>query len=140
MCEHCQTTLSKESLMNYAKEAKENAYCPYSNFPVGAAFLCKDGAILKGANVENVSFGATCCAERTALFYGASLGYRKGDIAALAIAGNTEDFLPPCNICRQVLVEFCEPEMPVYLLNGKGEILSLKLQDLVPFSFTTLEM
>lgn len=127
-------------LMEHAKKALENAYCPYSNFPVGSAILYKDGTIIKGANIENASFGATSCAERSALFYGASQGYRKGDIQAIAVAGKTEDYLPPCNICRQALVEFCDPEMPVYLLNGKNDILSLQLKDLVPYAFTTLEM
>lgn len=96
--------------------------------------------MITGVNVENVSFGATNCAERTALFTAVTQGYRKGDISAIAVAGKTEDFLPPCNVCRQVLVEFCSPETPVYLLNGNGDILSLTLAQLVPYSFTSLSM
>ncbi|MBS4750073.1 cytidine deaminase [Carnobacteriaceae bacterium zg-ZUI78] len=132
--------MTKEELMTYAQEALQHAYCPYSNFPVGAAILYKDGTVIKGANIENVSFGATSCAERSALFAGASQGYRKGDIVAIAVAGKTEDYLPPCNICRQALVEFCSPETPVYLVNGDNDILSLTLNDLVPYSFTKLDM
>ena len=133
-------TIDKVALMEQAKEVLKNAYCPYSKFPVGAAVLYKDGRVITGANVENVSFGVTNCAERSAIFYGASQGYRQGDIAAIAVAGKTEGFLPPCNICRQVMVEFCGPETPVFLLNGKGDILELKLEELVPYSFTTLNM
>ena len=118
-------TIDKVALMEQAKEVLKNAYCPYSKFPVGAAVLYKDGRVLTGAN---------------AIFYGASQGYRQGDIAAIAVAGKTEGFLPPCNICRQVMVEFCGPETPVFLLNGKGDILELKLEELVPYSFTTLNM
>ena len=120
-------TIDKVALMEQAKEVLKNAYCPYSKFPVGAAVLYKDGRVITGANVENVSFGVTNCAERSAIFYGASQGYRQGDIAAIAVAGKTEGFLPPCNICRQVMVEFCGPETPVFLLNGKGDIFELKL-------------
>ncbi|HGR4856541.1 TPA: cytidine deaminase [Streptococcus pneumoniae] len=99
-----------------SKKVLKNAYCPYSKFPVGAAILFKDGKVITGANIENVSFGVTNCAERSAIFYGASQGYRKGDILAIAVAGETEDYLPPCNICRQVMVEFCEPDTLVFLL------------------------
>ncbi len=128
------TTIDKVALMEQAKEVLKNAYCPYSKFPVGAAVLYKDGRVITGANIENVSFGVTNCAERSAIFYGA------GDILAIAVAGETEGFLPPCNICRQVMVEFCGPDTPVFLLNGKGEILELRLEELVPYSFVSLEM
>ena len=134
------TTIDKVALMEQAKEVLKNAYCPYSKFPVGAAVLYKDGRVITGANIENVSFGVTNCAERSAIFYGASQGYRKGDILAIAVAGETEGFLPPCNICRQVMVEFCGPDTLVFLSNGKGEILELRLEELVPYSFVSLEM
>lgn len=132
--------MNKEALMKEAQSALENAYCPYSKFPVGSAILYKDGTVIRGVNVENVSFGVTNCAERTALFTGVTQGYKKGDIQAIAIAGKTDDFLPPCNVCRQALVEFCYPETPVYLVNGTGDILTLTLKELVPYSFTNLDM
>ncbi|MBQ0138884.1 MAG: cytidine deaminase [Kurthia sp.] len=132
--------MTKEQLMEVAREAKKNAYKPYSNFAVGAALLLQDGTVFKGVNVENVSFGATNCAERTAIFTAIADGYKKDDFRAIAIAGDTEDFLSPCSICRQVLVEFCSPEMPVYLTNGKNEILTVTLEQLVPYAFTKLEM
>lgn len=132
--------MNKEQLMESARKVKQNAYIPYSKFPVGAAFLLTDGSVITGVNVENVSLGATNCAERTAVFTAVTKGYKKGDFQALAVAGDTADFLPPCSICRQVLAEFCSPDMPVYLTNEKQEILELKLKDLLPYAFTDLEM
>lgn len=132
--------MEKEQLVESARQMKERAYAPYSKFPVGVALLLKDGTVINGVNVENVSLGATNCAERTAIFTAITNGYKKGDFQAIAVAGNTVDYLPPCSICRQVLAEFCLPEMPVYLTNEKKEILELTLRELVPYAFTDLEM
>jgi cytidine deaminase len=132
--------MNKEQLVEMARQIKENAYIPYSKFPVGAALLLKDGTVISGVNVENVSFGATNCAERTAIFTAITKGYKKGDFQAIAISGDTVDYLPPCSICRQVMAEFCLPDMPVYLTNEKKEILELKLKELLPYAFTDLEM
>jgi cytidine deaminase len=132
--------MNKEQLMEEARKILVNAYAPYSKFPVAAALLLKDGTVVPGVNVENVSFGATNCAERTAIFAAIANGYKKGDFQAIAVAGETEDYLPPCSICRQVLVEFCSPDTPVYLTNGKKEILELTLKELVPYAFTELDM
>ncbi|OCA90191.1 cytidine deaminase [Pradoshia sp. D12] len=132
--------VNKETLLESARAVKSNAYMPYSQFPVGAALLLKDGSIINGVNVENVSFGATNCAERTAIFTAITKGYQKGDFQAIAISGATEDYLPPCSICRQVLVEFCSPDMPVYLTNAKKECKELTLKELVPYAFTELDM
>lgn len=132
--------MDKELLMERARNAKKNAYVPYSKFPVGAALLLKDGTVFDGVNVENVSFGATNCAERTAIFTAVANGYKKGDFKAIAVSGDTADFLPPCSICRQVLVEFCPPDMPVYLTNEKREIRELTLRELLPYAFTELDM
>ncbi|MBY6053089.1 cytidine deaminase [Cytobacillus firmus] len=132
--------MNKEQLMESARSMKERAYAPYSKFPVGTALLLKDGTVINGVNVENVSLGATNCAERTAIFTAIANGYKKGDLQAIAVAGDTADFLPPCSICRQVLAEFCMPDMPVYLTNEKQEILELTLKDLLPYAFTDLEM
>ena len=132
--------MNKELLMESARKMKVNAYVPYSKFPVGVALLLKDGTVINGVNVENVSLGATNCAERTAIFTAISNGYNKGEFQAIAVAGDTVDFLPPCSICRQVLAEFCSPEMPVYLTNENKDILELTLKDLLPYAFTDLEM
>ncbi|WP_042201596.1 cytidine deaminase [Paenibacillus camerounensis] len=132
--------MNKEQLMESARSVKKSAYMPYSKFPVGAALLLKDGTVINGVNVENVSFGATNCAERTAIFTAVTNGYTKGDFQAIAIAGDTENYLPPCSICRQVMAEFCSPDMPVYLTNNKRDILELKLKELLPYAFTELDM
>jgi cytidine deaminase len=132
--------MDKEMLVESARKMLEKAYAPYSKFPVGAALLLKDGTVINGVNVENVSFGATNCAERTAIFTAITKGYKKGDIQAIAVAGDTVDFLPPCSICRQVMAEFCLPDMPVYLTNQKKDILEVPLKELLPYAFTDLEM
>lgn len=132
--------MNREQLVERAREIKERAYSPYSKFPVGSAILMKDGRVFTGVNVENVSFGATNCAERTAIFTAITEGYKKGDFAEIAVNGNTEDFLPPCSVCRQVMAEFFEPDMPVHLTNDKNEIRTLALKELLPFAFTDLEM
>jgi len=132
--------MNQEQLMTYARDILAKSYSPYSKFPVGAAILMKDGSVITGVNVENVSFGATNCAERTAIFTAITQGYQKGDFVAIAVAGETEDFLPPCNICRQVMVEFFAPSTPVYLTNGAGDIKNFVLKDLAPLAFTELGM
>ncbi|MFC4355573.1 cytidine deaminase [Chryseomicrobium palamuruense] len=132
--------MNREQLVERAREIKVRSYSPYSKFPVGAAILMKDGRVFTGVNVENVSFGATNCAERTAIFTAITEGYKKGDFVEIAVNGNTEDFLPPCSICRQVMAEFFEPDLPVHLTNDKNEIHTLALKELLPFAFTDLEM
>ncbi|WP_124059391.1 cytidine deaminase [Vaginisenegalia massiliensis] len=129
-----------EQLMEQARSVRIHSYSPYSHFPVGCAILMKDGSVITGVNVENVSFGVTNCAERSAIFTAVSQGYHKGDIQAIAIAGQTTDFLPPCSVCRQVLVEFCGPETPVYLTRQDGQIKSLSLAELVPYAFESLDL
>lgn len=132
--------MDKETLMQQAREVKQNAYVPYSKFHVGAAFLMNDGKTITGVNVENVSFGATNCAERTAMFTAIAAGYKKGDFDSVAVAGDTENFLPPCAICRQVMAELCPPDMQIHLTNAKGEIATHTLRELLPLAFTDLDM
>ena len=133
-------TYSKESLIERARQLLSKAYAPYSHFPVGAVLLMDDGQIIEGGNVENVSFGATNCAERTAIFTAVTQGYGPKSIQAIAVAGDTEDFLPPCCICRQVLVEFCRPDVPVYLTRRDGQIYETTVSQIVPLSFESLKM
>ena len=130
--------MKPEELYVHAKNALEHSHCPYSNFPVGCAILYKDGTVITGVNVENVSFGATNCAERTALFTGVTKGYQKEDVEMLVVAGKTDYFLPPCCLCRQVLVELCPADTPIYLSNNKGELKETILRDLVPLAFTEM--
>ena len=84
--------MNKEQLMESARKMKEKAYVPYSKFPVGVALLLKDGTVINGVNVENVSLGATNCAERTAIFTAIANGYKKGDFQAIAVAGDYSRF------------------------------------------------
>ncbi len=105
-------------LVEAARKAKEAAYAPYSGFRVGAAILCSDGSIFTGCNVENASYGATICAERTAISKGVSEGHK--DIVAIAITSDDGKPCPPCGICRQVMCEF-NPKMKVIMApSGSG--------------------
>ncbi|AXY26019.1 cytidine deaminase [Suicoccus acidiformans] len=129
-----------EVYMQEAREILHNSYSPYSNFPVGCTLLMKDGQVFHGVNVENVSFGATNCAERTAIFTAAAQGYRPHSIQAIFIAGKTEGFLPPCNICRQVLAEWADEATAVYLTREDQQIRQLSLKELIPNAFVSMDM
>ncbi|MCF6092821.1 cytidine deaminase [Microaerobacter geothermalis] len=126
--------MNKEDIINEAKEARERAYTPYSRFKVGAALLTKDGELIKGCNIENASYGLTNCAERTALFKAVSEG--KNDFAMMAVVADTDGPVSPCGACRQVIVEFCPPDMPVLLANMKGRVYETTVADLLPGAFT----
>lgn len=131
-------TSQAETLLQAALQVRENAYAPYSHFCVGAALLGTDGVVYTGCNVENASFGATNCAERTALFYAVSQGCRS--FQALAVvggpAGPIQAVCPPCGICRQALAEFCGPDFPVYLWDGSGAPQCVPLSRLLPGAFS----
>lgn len=123
--------MSNEELMKHAKDALENAYAPYSNFFVGAALLTESGKIYKGCNIENASYGATNCAERTAIFKAVSEGERKFSMIAVAAKDGTTAF--PCGICLQVMNEFM-PQAKV-ILEVDGEIQVFSLAQLLPHGF-----
>ena len=106
--------MTDRELIEQAKKAMENAYVPYSHFKVGAALLDKNGTIFLGCNIENASYGATCCAERTAIFKAVSEGVTTFE--KIAIVSDSKKLTPPCGICRQVLLEFM-PEGIVILEN-----------------------
>lgn len=120
------------ALLTNAHKAKENAYCRYSNFQVGAAVLAKDGNIIKGCNVENASYGLTMCAERTALFKAVSEGYKPGDFEAIAIAASADNF-SPCGACRQVINEFGDDIIVIFEFGGETVITSLA--GILPYNF-----
>jgi len=126
--------MTKEQLIELAFKAKENAYCNYSRFPVGACILCSDGKTFLGANIENASFGLTNCAERSAIFAAYSHGYRKNDIEALAIVSDGHQISAPCGACRQVLNELLKKDTPIYLSNGV-ETVTKNIDELLPMSF-----
>ncbi|MCR5450013.1 MAG: cytidine deaminase [Solobacterium sp.] len=126
--------MTKDELISEAFKAMENAYAPYSNYHVGACVETTDGKLFYGANIENASYGATICAERNAVFAAYSNGYRKEQIKALAIVSDGDRIAAPCGICRQVLCELVGQTMPIYLSNGKAEMMTC-IEKLLPMQF-----
>lgn len=127
-----------ETLYEAAVKMRERSYAPYSRFRVGAALLAKDGTVWTGCNIENASYGACNCAERTAFFKAVSEGEKH--FSAIAIAGGPEgaetlDFCPPCGICRQVMEEFCGQDFRIILGNSAGELKVLTMAELLPYGF-----
>ena len=121
-----------------ALDAREKAYAPYSGFCVGAALVTLDGKIYTGCNVENASFGATNCAERTAIFKAISEGERS--FQAIVIAGGPkgekpENYAYPCGMCRQVMIEFCKDDFKVICAKSTEEYQIFSLAELVPHGF-----
>ena len=130
--------MNKE-LYRKAVEMTNMSYAPFSKFRVGAALLAKDGRIFTGCNVENSSFGGTICAERTAFFRAVYEGEKEFSKIAVvgAPAGIEADLLTaPCGVCRQVMMEFCDPEtFTIIMPDGKGGIMELLLKELLPYGF-----
>ena len=127
--------MQKEEVLKLAFKAMGNAYAPYSNYHVGACVVTKDGSTFLGANIENASFGATNCGERSAIFAAYSNGYRKEDIEAIAIVTDGHRIGAPCGICRQVLSELLMDQTPIYLSNGVDTV-DKTIDDLLPMRFT----
>ena len=130
--------IQKEALMELALQARQNAYTPYSNYRVGAAVLTGDGRLFTGCNIENASYGATICAERTAIFKAVSEGAER--IAAIAIVGGLADSEPsdyafPCGICRQVMKEFGSDELTIYVVRSLTDYQEFTLAELLPHGF-----
>jgi cytidine deaminase len=129
--------MTKEELVAKAFEGMKNAYAPYSNYHVGAAVEMKDGTTFIGANIENASYGATNCAERSALFAAYSHGYRKEDVLALAVVSDGKKRGSPCGICRQVMSELLQLDTPIYGGNFYDpHITETTIVDLLPNAFT----
>lgn len=132
-------SMNYDVLIQKAIEVREKAYAPYSNFKVGAAVLMEDGKIFTGCNVENASFGATNCAERTAIFTAVAEGYNV--IKAVAVIGDPEGYTYPCGICRQVIVEFAEgSQIPIIIIKNKDEYIVKTLEEILPGSFTKKDL
>lgn len=128
-------------LLEQALAMREYAYVPYSDFAVGAALLSKSGKIFTGCNIENISYSATNCAERTAVFKAVS--QRELQFQAIAVAGgrqgkDPEDFCIPCAVCLQVMSEFCTPEFEILVVKSKNEVKRYTLGDLLPVVFDSL--
>ena len=134
--------MTREELKAAAVAMLDRAYIPYSHFPVGAALECSDGTVFTGCNIENASFGPTICAERTAVAKAVSEGHR--DFVRIVIAGRSRELCVPCGVCRQVMMEFCQPNafriilapnIEIICLNGAGEERTFTLEELLPHSF-----
>lgn len=131
--------------MDYAKLileallARENSYCPYSNYAVGAALLTSSGDIIHGSNIENASYGGTICAERCAFFKAVSEGF--DSFEAIVITGGKKGEQPdsyayPCGMCRQVIREFCDPDtFKIIVALSPSEYEEYTLEELLPHSF-----
>ena len=136
--------MNRRELIDIALEARHMAYTPYSHHKVGAALLTKDGKVYRGCNIESASYTPSNCAERTAFFKAVSEGER--DFEAIAIVGGFEDspvlrLCAPCGVCRQVMMEFCDPEtFEIILCDEKDELHTYKLEELLPLGFGPANM
>ena len=123
---------SPEHLISAARESRERAHAPFSNFKVGAAIEDEEGRVFTGCNVENATYGLTICAERVAVFKAISEGAAK--LKRIAVVADTDVLTPPCGACRQILWEFCgDTELVLANLAGKQE--SMSLRDIFPRPF-----
>ena len=130
--------LEIKNMLRLANEAMDRAYAPYSKFKVGACLKGASGAYYLGCNIENASYGATNCAERTAMFKAVYDGERNFD--ALSVVSSTSEIPYPCGLCRQVLGEFADVDMPVICANKSGEYKICSLGELLPFAFDATRM
>ena len=129
-------------LIDTAIHQLKYSYTPYSNFKVGAALLARNGQVYTGCNIENASFSATNCAERTAFFKAVYDGCY--DFAAIAVVGGPagkpvqaqDEPSGPCGVCRQVMQEFCGPDFEIHMQKAGGGVFTVKLPELLPFGFT----
>jgi cytidine deaminase len=123
---------SDEQLIQRARDAQKHAYAPYSRFTVGAALLAEDGRIFSGCNVENSTFGATICAERTAVFTAVCHGARQ--FMKIAIVSDDDEPVMPCGSCRTVLFEF-SPDIEIIAVGSSGRMEKIQLSQLYPKGF-----
>lgn len=127
-----------QELILEAIAARRLAYTPYSHYQVGAALCAEDGTVFRGCNIENAAFSPTCCAERTAFFKAVSEGVRKFSKIAIVAGPEGELLTPPtpCGVCRQVMMEFCDPDtFRILLAKGTEDYQSFTLRELLPLGF-----
>ncbi|HJA50293.1 MAG TPA: cytidine deaminase [Candidatus Fusicatenibacter intestinipullorum] len=123
--------MDAKELMKIARKARQNAYAPYSHFAVGAALLAESGRVYTGCNIENASYGLTCCAERNAIFAAVGAGERR--FKMLAVAADSTEPVAPCGACRQVIAEFGIPL--VVMGNLKEATKTMTAEELLPYGF-----
>lgn len=126
--------MEDKELIQMALEYRERAYTPYSHFNVGAAVQFENGKVYGGCNIENASYGATNCAERTAIFKGVSEG--EHTIKAIAIVGDPRTITYPCGICRQVIAEFGNKDTKIILAKDEEEYSIKTIEEIMPGAFT----
>ena len=124
--------MENKELVKFAKEAQKNSYSPYSHYQVGCAIELSDGKIITGCNVENISYGLTNCAERTAIFKAVSEGRK--DFVKIAIIGDGKSVCYPCGACRQVIMEFA-PDAIIICAKDENEFEEHSIKELLPYSF-----
>lgn len=128
-----------KKMIQAAIDAKEMAYVPYSHFRVGAALLTASGKLYTGCNIENAAFTPTNCAERTAFFKAISEG--EHDFTAIVVNGDADDYLFPCGVCRQVMLEFCDPaKFKVIVAKNTEDYKEFTLAELIPGAFNSEEL
>lgn len=128
-------------MIRAALENRNRSYVPYSDFSVGAALLARSGKIYQGCNIENMSFSATNCAERTAIFKAVSEG--EAEFTGIAVAGGKrgkepDDYCFPCAVCLQVMSEFCSPDFEILIVKSEAQVKHFRLKDLLPYLFDSL--
>lgn len=123
--------MEAKELMKIARKARQNAYAPYSHFAVGAALLAESGRVYTGCNIENASYGLTCCAERNVIFAAVGAGERR--FKMLAVAADSPEPVAPCGACRQVIAEFGIPL--VVMGNLKESTKTMTAEELLPYGF-----
>ncbi len=128
--------MTNKELVQKATDARRLSYSPYSKFKVGAVVLTKDGQLFEGANIENSAYPLCMCAERNAIYNAYMHGYKKEDIACLALSADTDGPCSPCGACRQVISELIPAEAPIIMGNVKGDIQVTNSKELLPFAFS----
>lgn len=130
--------MENKRLIRFALEARTHAYAPYSNFLVGAALLTKEGKVYQGCNIENAGYTPTNCAERTAFFKAVSEGVREFEAIAVvgSMKGAVTSYAAPCGVCRQVMMEFCDPKtFRVIVAISEDKYVEYRLEEMLPMGF-----
>lgn len=129
--------LEVRNMLRMASDAMARAYCPYSGYAVGACLKGASGAYYMGCNIESAAYSPTICAERTALVKAVSETERTFEALAIVSSGDT---CSPCGVCRQMLAEFCDADMPVICANKSGKYKMFSLGELLPEAFTPKDL